>query len=328
MTSPQEMLAGQRKVLIAVVAGVGVILLLGFGYAFGLIAGVPTPDVTGMDLSQAEAALDEKGLGLGDISYDENAQAAAGSVVSQSPCAGLRSSHGASVSVVVAGTEHVFMPDVAGMTLAEAETAITDVGLGDVSAEGSFHGTVASGSVISQVPSASVEAARGTPVRLIVSKGPDIRSVPDVVGKPREEAVTALEAAGFAAGVDTEDSGSVAKDDVVRQDPEAGTELEAGSSVQLVVSSGVEMVTVPDAERYDTNSEGDADRLLAVFEKLGLKVAWKRLGWTSVPAPEGVAPGDAADRAGSFYGQDPSPGTPVPKNSTVAVTLVVFPPTD
>jgi len=87
-------------------------------------------------------------------------------------------------------------------------------------------------------------------------------AVPDVTGQTQQDAITTLDGNGLAlGGVTTEDSATVQKGHVIRTDPKAGTQVDPGSRVTLVVASG--FVTVPkvtgksiDAARTQLNDLG------------------------------------------------------------------------
>jgi len=71
--------------------------------------------------------------------------------------------------------------------------------------------------------------------------------VPTLSGLTEEQARTALETAGLAVGeVTTENSDTVELGLIIRQDPEAGAEVEEGAAINIVVSVGIAQVTVPD----------------------------------------------------------------------------------
>lgn len=79
----------------------------------------------------------------------------------------------------------------------------------------------------------------------LLLRGPAQVPVPDVVGDTLGEAQPALEEAGFEVEVEErEDEATV--NDVLAQDPEAGSEIDEGSTVTLVVSEGPGEVRVPD----------------------------------------------------------------------------------
>jgi eukaryotic-like serine/threonine-protein kinase len=101
------------------------------------------------------------------------------------------------------------------------------------------------GNVVEQDPKPGEEVDKGSTVTLSVSSGPGKRIVPDVEGKSQEDAVRALTRAKFTFTLDSEPSSKYPKGIVTRTDPEGGTEAEAGSRVQVFVSTGPEQVTVP-----------------------------------------------------------------------------------
>lgn len=80
------------------------------------------------------------------------------------------------------------------------------------------------------------------PVDLVVSKGPPQPAkvaVPDVVGKPLGQARRLLDGKGLVGRPVTEEaSETVRKGNVISSDPRAGTEVDKGSAVDLVVSTG------------------------------------------------------------------------------------------
>jgi serine/threonine-protein kinase len=81
------------------------------------------------------------------------------------------------------------------LTVADATKALTDAGL-IVGATNEEFSDVTAGTVISlAVPEGTVTT--GTNVTLVVSKGPDLVTVPNVVGKSIQDAIAVLESAGF-----------------------------------------------------------------------------------------------------------------------------------
>jgi serine/threonine-protein kinase len=98
--------------------------------------------------------------------------------------------------------------------------------------------------VIHSEPSAGETATHGTAVTLFVSRGPKLAKVPVLVGSQREVAVQQIRSRGFEAAVSEEESSSPAGK-VISQSPDAGSEIEAGSTVSIVVSSGEEQTKAP-----------------------------------------------------------------------------------
>lgn len=138
------------------------------------------------------------------------------------------------------------VPDVVGMKLQEARTAITDDGftIGEVTQQPSSDEP--KGIVIDQDPGAGDKADKGSKVDLVVSSGPEPVAVPDVVNVQRAKAINTLEDAGFKVREgQRETSADVKPGFVIRQSPAAGDEVAPGSTITIVVSSGPEDQTVP-----------------------------------------------------------------------------------
>jgi eukaryotic-like serine/threonine-protein kinase len=101
------------------------------------------------------------------------------------------------------------------------------------------------GYVFNQAPEAGRRINPATDsVTLYVSTGPPTVQVPDVRGRPRDEAVAAITAAGLTAQVRAVPSNEP-EDTVIAQAPRPGTEVEEGAAVRINVSSGPEQVAVP-----------------------------------------------------------------------------------
>jgi hypothetical protein len=150
--------------------------------------------------------------------------------------AGNHGSSNAFVSVI-SGNAQTAVPNVVGLSQAAATTAITSAGLvvGTVSTAAS--GTVPSGEVISESPVAGTVVSLATAVNLVVSTGPGLVSVPNVVGLTQAAATTAITSAGLMVGTVTiVSSSTVPEGNVISESPVAGTSVFTLSAVNLVVS--------------------------------------------------------------------------------------------
>jgi serine/threonine-protein kinase len=118
---------------------------------------------------------------------------------------------------------------VGGQSYDNAVAAITNAGFTPVRGD-AFSDTVASGTVIGTEPKGGGTAQPGTQVRIIVSKGPDVVTVPAVRGQSLDAASAALQAAGLSSAV----SGAYRPGATVRAtDPPAGTTVKRGATVTL-----------------------------------------------------------------------------------------------
>lgn len=96
------------------------------------------------------------------------------------------------------------------------------------------------GKVMKQDPDANTRVNVGTIVNLVVSAGREV-TVPDLSGLTVIEAEEALKEVGLSIGkTSTEHDDKVGKDLIIKQDPRAGSSLQAGGKVDLTVSAGPE----------------------------------------------------------------------------------------
>jgi ribosomal protein S11 len=132
------------------------------------------------------------------------------------------------------------IPNVIGLPQAGAQAALGVVGFSIGTITTAHSGTVPIGNVISQSPAGGEFARKGSPVSLVVSSGPDMVTVPNVTGLTEANARSSVEAVGLIVGtVSTANSDTVPAGNVISQEPGGGSSVSRGSSVSLVVSSGL-----------------------------------------------------------------------------------------
>ncbi len=204
------------------------------GTAVNLVvsSGVAVPNVVGATQAAATTAITGAGLVLGTVTT-ASSSVPIGSVISESPAAGTPVNGGTGIDLIVSSGAAV--PDVVGQAQAAATTAITGAGLvlGTVTTASS---TMPIGSVVSESPAAGTLVNGGTAVNLVISSGV---AVPNVVGATQAAATTAITGAGLALGtVTTASSSTVPYGNVISESPAAGTPVNGGTAVNLVVSSG------------------------------------------------------------------------------------------
>ena len=174
----------------------------------------------------------------GTVTREYSAAVPAGLVAAQTPGPGVIMPPGSVVSFVVSlGPQPIAIPDLTGLSLANAQTAIINAGfaLGPVTQR--YHDTVPAGLIITQTPPPGTVAVPGSVVSLVVSQGPQPVAVPGVAGQTQSDASRLIGAAGFSVGQITYGySASVPAGTVISQDPAAGTLAIPGSAVNLLVS--------------------------------------------------------------------------------------------
>nr|WP_300337304.1 Stk1 family PASTA domain-containing Ser/Thr kinase [Actinomyces sp.] len=193
------------------------------------------PDVVGRPQAEAEKAVEEAGLSVGAVTQDFSDDVAAGDIISSVPAAGEMVNHSSAVAMVVSkGRRPATVPDVTGKSLEEATAAIEQAGLTLSGSSEEFSDDVAAGLVVSSDPAAGAKGYfYGDSVSVVVSKGPEMVTVPEVVSKSEAEAKAALEAAGLVVSVNRILGGFFAT--ARSTDPAAGTSVRKGSTVTLYV---------------------------------------------------------------------------------------------
>jgi eukaryotic-like serine/threonine-protein kinase len=118
--------------------------------------------------------------------------------------------------------------------------------------------TVREGLTVRTVPSAGTEVERGERIQLFISSGPELTTVPGVIGLSSDSAEAQISDAGLVPAVQEQES-EQPEGEVIAQDPGAGAQLELGSTVTITVSTGIEQVVVPDVVGIGAS---DAERQL------------------------------------------------------------------
>ena len=185
---------------------------------------VSVPNIIGMSEDQAQLALEKQGLDWGTPTRAYSDTVPAGSVVSCQPKVGQKVGLGQAVTAVISrGVETKTVPDVVGKTKDQASAVIKGAGLtlGDVTEQ--YSASVDSGKVISSDPKAGKVIEHTAKISIVVSKGKEPATIPDVTGQSEDEAKKTLEDAGLKKGKVSKDySDSVAKGNVISSSPSPG----------------------------------------------------------------------------------------------------------
>ena len=192
------------------------------------------PQVAGMTVDDATAALSDDSLVVGTTTQAYNASIPTGAVVTSNPAPGTKLKRGQAVNLVVSkGPAPVPVPKVVGKSQAQATSALTNAGL-KVTSSQDWSKTISAGNVISSDPAAGVVVPKGGTVTIVVSKGPPPVLVPDVYKMAEADAKSALESAGFGVKI-IYPIGITPFGRVVAQSPAAGKSLPWGSTIEIQV---------------------------------------------------------------------------------------------
>ena len=191
------------------------------------------PQLTGLTVEQATAALTDAKLTLGTQTEDFDPVVAIGKIIESTPPEGELLKPGTVVDIVVSkGPKPVKIPNLAGANADEAKTQLEGAGLVVTTSE-DFSTEYAEGLVISTTPAKGEKVNVGGTVNLVVSKGPPPVEVPYLIDMPRDDAVYLLDSLGFEVVVN--ESAFTPLDRVISQDPSSGTMLPYGSTVTITI---------------------------------------------------------------------------------------------
>jgi eukaryotic-like serine/threonine-protein kinase len=216
------------------------------------------PNVTGTPLNVAVTLLQQNGFEVGEVIRVER-QAPANEVLEQEPAASPPAKQAEEncafltffcskpkVNLTVsAGPGQAKVPTTAGESEEEATKKLEAAGF-EVAVQRVNSSSVEEGLVVHSEPKSGATATKGSTVTLFVSRGPKLIKVPVLVGSQRKAAVESIRSRGLTPSV-TEEENSAAKGQVINQSPSAGSEVEPGSTISIVVSSGEkeELAKVP-----------------------------------------------------------------------------------
>jgi beta-lactam-binding protein with PASTA domain/tRNA A-37 threonylcarbamoyl transferase component Bud32 len=150
---------------------------------------------------------------------------------------------GGVIAYALTRPEKVFVPTVLGKDQAEAQAVLEDAGF-EVAVR-SVSNDAPEDKVLEQDPRAGDEVDEGSTVTITVSLGPGTVVVPDVTGQRARPARNTLQDKGFRVREDRRASSRVRAGLVIDTEPPAGTALERGKTVTMVISSGARLVQVP-----------------------------------------------------------------------------------
>lgn len=210
------------------------------------------PELTGLTTDAASSLLSERGLvlQLGEQPFDEVVPV--GTIISWTITdqpglvAGDTVLPGTTVLVTVsAGPAPRVIPDLTGVPLADATTALTDLGLVVVQGTDEFSTDVAVGAVMRQDPVPGTEVARGATVTVIVSKGPDLVAIPALADLNLQQVTAVLNGAGLAVGqVKGDPAGITVLAEANGQVLAAGALLPRGTAVDVTFAVPTPATTV------------------------------------------------------------------------------------
>ncbi|MDA5280113.1 Stk1 family PASTA domain-containing Ser/Thr kinase [Streptomyces sp. NPDC054904] len=195
------------------------------------------------------------------------------------------------------------VPNLLGKSEEQAKSQLSAAGLGVKRIDRKFSDAFERGTVMNTDPEGGKRIRGNGAVTLTISRGPEVVSVPDLKGRPLEEAKAELTKVGLAPGIVTQAfSQDVAQGSVISTDPAGGQRRAPDTAVALIVSKG-RPVQVPNVTGRTVDQAREA------LEGLGLTVK---------TAPEQV---NSPSAPGTVANQSVLAGAQAAAGDTVTLTL-------
>ncbi len=289
-------------IALGVILGVLIAGFAGWWLAAGPGKNIETPNVIGQSFQEAQQSLvgTELTITQGEPIFSETIPDGIIAGTDPEPGAGISPS-GTISAILSQGPERYLVPDVKGLSPEAAALEITSANLALGGRTEAFDNNVPAGAVTKTDPKIGAELKPDTRVDLVISKGPRPVKVPNIVGNRIGPATAELEKLGLTVNRSNVFSENVAKNVVISIKPKAGTNVNSGTAVDVVVSKGPPPVTVPNLV--------DMPRKKAINEL-------RRLGLRANVQVGQVTP------LNRVISQSPAPGTSIPKGSVVTIRII------
>ncbi|MSO43278.1 MAG: Stk1 family PASTA domain-containing Ser/Thr kinase [Candidatus Planktophila sp.] len=139
----------------------------------------------------------------------------------------------------------IVVPSTVGGSYDEAISLLTPLGLTNITIEKRFDEEIPAGTIIESNPPGGARVDTGGTVTLVISKGAERYTVASLIGLTPQAAAAAIAKSPLTVGTTTEIySNKIPKGFVVSSDPEAGSKVKRDSTVNIVVSKGVETIAL------------------------------------------------------------------------------------
>jgi beta-lactam-binding protein with PASTA domain/serine/threonine protein kinase len=271
---------------------------------FGPAKTIAVADYTGQMSTSAQQGLAALHL-HSNVTTEDSSTVPPDRVIRQLPVAGTKLAADEAVTLVVSsGAPMVQIPDIKGYTRADAERQLTAAKF-RAKIFGKFSPDVPKDTVIDVNPGVGSHAREGSVIGLTVSKGQEPATIPSIAGMQVDAARTLLNSRGLKMDVVQQtESAQIPENTIASQSPDAGTQVDRGSSVQVVVSTGAPQTGVPDV---GGKSPDDA-RAALVAAGLDAIITYNV---------------DPANAGGTVTAQNPAPNASARRGSKVTLVISV-----
>lgn len=221
---------------------VGLLILLTIGAVVAAVLLTPNrvvvEDVTDMTVEEAIRILEEQGFVIGEQEERNNEEIESGNVIETNPQAGREREKGTTVDLIVSiGKEMTKMENFVGKQRDEVMDALEE--FNDYDFREDYSSEHPAGEIIAQTPEAGEEIhVNETDVVLTVSRGQEQVTVRDLMAFNEANRSEYEKSSGFKVNVTGEEYSDKPAGEVISQTPKAGTKLEKGGTINVVISKG------------------------------------------------------------------------------------------
>ena len=200
---------------------------------------VTVPDFVGKSLADAQSRARRDHLNVQVVQQSYSGTVPSGFVLAQDQPAGKPVKVGRLIGLTTSlGPELVRVPDVRRRSLLDARFMIEQARLTVGEIREAYDAAVPAGVILSQDPAPGASLERGTAVYLRVSKGPETLILPDLVGRPLDEARRTLDSLGVTLRQVTQvPRVGIPQGQVVEMSPPAGTQIRHGDAVSVAIAA-------------------------------------------------------------------------------------------
>lgn len=231
-------------ILTGVMVGVAILValylvLFVFGKMNTSTAAMECPNFVGMNYEEINEKYPDKFTF--DITYEETSIYEVGEVIKQTPAPKTSVKKKDKIKLTVAtSAERIKVPDVVGAPEARAIPQLKQQGFKNITIETAFDDVTQEGAVIKTEPAKDSEIYPDTEIIVYISKGKEIllTEVPDLVDCLEDSAEGMLKNAKLELGSVTSANSSKPKGYIISQSPSAESQVEEGTKVNIVVSTG------------------------------------------------------------------------------------------
>lgn len=295
---------GRWLVVVAVLAVLTVVVTV----AINMIGANPrdqqVPDVTGKSRDDAIATLQNRGFKV-NPQQNSDSEVPPGFVISTDPAANSSVAAGEEITIrVSSGPEQREVPDVTGLSPAEAEKRLKSAGFENLRRTPSESLPDQKDKVTGTVPPANSTSAITNPITIAVGTGPGSQLVPDCKGQTADVCRQLLNGAGFMNTVPVDVDDTAPAGQVIGTNPPANQSVPKDTLIQIQVSRGNQFVMPSLVGQFWV----DAEPLL------------RSLGWTGSLIKLGNTD-NSGQKSNAVVTQSPSSGAGVNFNSPITISF-------